>query len=66
MQILKICRVLGAQWIASIFWSVMAVWQDYKALVLHFEEAKKLQTGTKRRDAFTKVCLEKLHQLSSF
>jgi hypothetical protein len=39
MQILRIGRVLGTRWVASSFRSVMAVWQDYKALVLHFEEA---------------------------
>jgi hypothetical protein len=32
--------VLGTRWVASSFWSVMAVWQDYKAFVLHFEETK--------------------------
>jgi hypothetical protein len=40
MQILTIGRVLGTQWVASSFRSVMAVRQDYKALMLHFEEAK--------------------------
>jgi hypothetical protein len=40
MQVLTVGRVLGTQWVASSFCSVMAVWQDYRALVLHFEEAK--------------------------
>jgi hypothetical protein len=40
MQILKIGRVLGTRRVASSFRSVMAVWRDYKALVLNFEEAK--------------------------
>jgi hypothetical protein len=45
----------------------MAVCQAYKALVLHFEEGKKMtRTGTKKGDTLTKVCLEKLHQFGSF
>jgi hypothetical protein len=41
MQILKTGRVLCPRWVASSFGSVMAVWQDYKAALLHVEEAKK-------------------------
>jgi hypothetical protein len=44
----------------------MAVWQDYKALVLHFEEANNDKNKDKKRDALMKLCLEKLHQFSSF
>ncbi|XP_030046369.1 E3 SUMO-protein ligase KIAA1586-like [Microcaecilia unicolor] len=41
IQLLKIGRILSTRWVASSFRSVSAVWQDYEALVLHFEEAKK-------------------------
>jgi hypothetical protein len=46
MEISKIGRVLGTRWVAYSFRSFLVVWQDYKALVLHFEEAK----NDKKRD----------------
>jgi hypothetical protein len=60
-RFLKIGGVLGTRWVASSFWSVMAVWQDYKALVLHFEESNNDKNSDKKRDALAKLCLEKLH-----
>jgi hypothetical protein len=60
MQILKIGRVLGIRRVASSVQIVMAVWQDYKALMLHSKEAKNDKNRDKKRDALTKVCLEKL------
>jgi hypothetical protein len=54
MQILKIGRVLGTWWVASSFRSVMAVWQDYKALLLHFEEAENDKNQDKK-NALMKV-----------
>jgi hypothetical protein len=47
-QILKIERVLGTRWVASSFRSVMAVWQDYEVLVLHFEEARNDENRDKK------------------
>lgn len=38
-EILKIGRVLDVRWVASSFRTVKAVWQDYKALHKHFEQA---------------------------
>jgi hypothetical protein len=50
MQILKIGRVLGTRCVASSFWSFLAVWQVYKGLVLHFEEAKNDKNRDKKRE----------------
>jgi hypothetical protein len=47
VQVLKTDRILSTCWVASSFRSVSAVWQDYEAPVLHFEEAKSDQTGDK-------------------
>jgi hypothetical protein len=59
VQILKIGRVLGTRWVASSFRSVMAVWQDYKALALHFEEAKNDKNMDKKRCTY-EVLLRKI------
>jgi hypothetical protein len=50
MQMLKIGRVLGTPWVASSFRSFLAVWQDYKPSVLHFEEAKNDKNRDKKRE----------------
>ncbi|XP_065645604.1 E3 SUMO-protein ligase KIAA1586-like [Hydra vulgaris] len=39
IQLLKIGRILNARWVSSRFRSVFAVWENYEALVKHFEEA---------------------------
>jgi hypothetical protein len=54
MQISKIGRVLGTRWVESSFWYFLAVWQDYEALVLHFEETKNDKNREKKGDALTK------------
>jgi hypothetical protein len=59
VQILKIGRVLCTRWVASSFRSVMAVWQDYKALALHFEEAKNDKNRDKKRCTY-EVLLRKI------
>ena len=43
-HICKIDRVLGNRWVASLFQTVSAVWQNYEALCLHFEKAMKDKT----------------------
>jgi hypothetical protein len=50
MQIYKIGRVLGTRWVASSIQSVMAVLQDYKVLVLHFDESKNDKNRDKKVD----------------
>jgi hypothetical protein len=40
IEILKIERILSTRWVASSHRTVLAVLQDYKALVLHFEKCK--------------------------
>lgn len=40
LQLLKIGRILSTRWVASSFRTVSAVWQDFEALVHHFQEAK--------------------------
>ena len=40
VQLLKIGRVLSTRWVASSFRSVSAVWENYDALVEHFQQAK--------------------------
>lgn len=40
LQLLKIGRILSTRWVASSFCTVLAVWQDFEALVHHFQEAK--------------------------
>lgn len=40
IQLLKIGRILSTRWVASSFRSVSAVWENYDALVEHFEQAK--------------------------
>ncbi|XP_060093811.1 E3 SUMO-protein ligase KIAA1586-like [Heteronotia binoei] len=39
-EILKIGRVLSTSWVASSYRTVLAVWQDYKALVLHLGKGR--------------------------
>ncbi|XP_028592483.2 peroxisome biogenesis factor 2 isoform X1 [Podarcis muralis] len=52
LQLLKIGRILSTRWVASSFCTVFAVWQDYEALVYHFQEAKE-----DRRRSKTDRCL---------
>jgi hypothetical protein len=40
MEILKIGRIISTRWVASSYKTVLAVWQDYETLVLHFEKDK--------------------------
>ena len=39
VELLKIGRVLSTRWVSSSFRAVFAVWNNYAALVNHFEEA---------------------------
>ncbi|XP_015284597.1 PREDICTED: uncharacterized protein KIAA1586-like [Gekko japonicus] len=49
MEILKIGKILSTGWVASRYRTVMAVWKDYEALVLHFEKAK-AESGRDRKE----------------
>jgi len=40
VQLLKVGRILSTRWVASSFRSVSAVWENYEALVEHFDQAK--------------------------
>jgi hypothetical protein len=40
---------------------VLAMWENYKALMQHFEEAKYDSTREKKINSHMKVCSEKLH-----
>jgi hypothetical protein len=53
--------------VASSFRSVSAVWENFEALVRHFQEAENDPTRDKKKiDACTRACREKLHQLNLF
>ncbi|XP_065675613.1 E3 SUMO-protein ligase KIAA1586-like [Hydra vulgaris] len=39
LSLLKIGRISNTRWVSSSFRSVFAVWENYEALVKHFEEA---------------------------
>jgi hypothetical protein len=45
---LKIGRILSIRWVALSFCSVAAVWQNYKVLIRHCEEAKNDNTRNKK------------------
>jgi len=56
VELLKIGRVLSTRWVSSSFRSVFAVWNNYAALVKHFEEA----TNDPTRSASDKCTYEGL------
>lgn len=59
-QLLKIGRVLSTRWVASSFRSVLAVWQSYRVLVRHFEEAKQDTTRDKTERCMYEGLLRKI------
>jgi len=52
VQLLKIGRVLSSRWVASSFRSVSAVWENYDALVEHFQQAKQCPSRD-QKDRYT-------------
>ncbi|XP_054834515.1 E3 SUMO-protein ligase KIAA1586-like isoform X2 [Eublepharis macularius] len=52
MEILKIGKILSTRWVASSYRTVLAVWQDYEALVLHFEKGRS-EDGRDRKEKST-------------
>lgn len=49
IQLIKIGRLLSTRWVASSFRTAEAVWNDYEALVLHFQHSK-VSTGRTRKE----------------
>jgi hypothetical protein len=66
IEILKIGRILSTRWVASSYKTVSAVWQDYEALVLHFEKGKSENGQGRKENAHMKGSTERLHQLNLF
>jgi hypothetical protein len=48
IQQLKIGRILSTRWVASSFRSILAVWENFEALVRHFKEAENDPTRDKK------------------
>ncbi|KAF5281765.1 hypothetical protein FQR65_LT14560 [Abscondita terminalis] len=59
LQLLKIGRVLSVRWVASSFRTVSAIWEDYEALVLHFQLRKSTGNDTEKA---TRSTFEGLHR----
>ncbi|KAJ8893726.1 hypothetical protein PR048_006326 [Dryococelus australis] len=63
---LKVCaqsfetQILKVGWVASSYNTVAAVWQNYEAMVLHFEKAKEDRTRDKKDCAMYEGLLRKI------
>jgi hypothetical protein len=66
MEILKIERILSTRWVASSYKTLLAVGQDYEALVLYFEKGKSENGQGRKENAHTKGSTERLHQFNLF
>ncbi|XP_065650416.1 E3 SUMO-protein ligase KIAA1586-like [Hydra vulgaris] len=64
IQLLKIGRILNTRWVSSSFRSVFAVWENYEALVKHFEEAMVDPTRDKNEKSTCAGLKKKLLQQS--
>ncbi|XP_050065588.1 E3 SUMO-protein ligase KIAA1586-like [Aphis gossypii] len=65
LQFLSIGRILNTRWVASSLRSVNAVWRNYEALCLHFEECSKDNSRTSKEKAiFNGLLFDALTELS--
>ncbi|XP_015277122.1 PREDICTED: uncharacterized protein KIAA1586-like [Gekko japonicus] len=60
VEISKIGRILSSRWVASRYRTVMAVWKDYEALVLHFEKGKTASGRDRKEKRAYESLLEKI------